>query len=93
MVLKEFSLILKEQIISALFYFPLSNGIKTYKPGGIMEQVSTTLYLWDCYNQRYIIENFIISLEDWKPGYWPSELQLFGWDLPPDIVRVLVLVK
>ena len=53
--------------------------------------VSSTLYLWDCYNQRYSYTGFMISLEHWTPGYWPSEMQTIH-DMPSNIVRVLVVL-
>jgi hypothetical protein len=54
--------------------------------------VSSTLYLWDCYNQRYTYSNFILCIEDWAPGYWPSEIQSIN-DLPANIVRILVVLN
>ena len=53
--------------------------------------VSSTLYLWDCYNQRYTFPKFMINVEDWEPGYWPSEMISIK-DFPANITKILVVL-
>ena len=53
--------------------------------------VSTTLYLWDCYGQRYSYPNFKISLELWEFGSWPPEMQTI-YNMPANIVKILVVL-